>query len=72
MQVMIYQRLLQGLADACDAEYSVELLALHRLDGKVQLSKEVSTLLSHSELSKSTNLCFIARINPALGRKVPP
>ena len=40
---MLYRSLLQGLTDACDAELGSEILALHRLDGKAQLSKEVSS-----------------------------
>ena len=44
VQVMMYRSLLLGLADACDAECGAEILALHRLDGKAQLSKEVSHL----------------------------
>ncbi len=40
--MMLYRSLLLGLADACDAECGSEILALHRLDGKAQLSKEVS------------------------------
>lgn len=46
LQVMLYRSLLQGLTDACDAELGSEILALHRLDGKAQLSKEVSSTVS--------------------------
>lgn len=42
LQVMIYRRLVLGLAEACTGDSVVEILALHRLDGKAQLSKEVS------------------------------
>lgn len=43
-QVMIYRSLLLGLAEACTGGFVAEILALHRLDGKAQLSKEVSTV----------------------------
>ncbi len=44
LQVMMYRSLLLGLTKACTGESVAEILALHRLDGKAQLSKEVSRL----------------------------
>ncbi|KAK9909719.1 hypothetical protein WJX75_006580 [Coccomyxa subellipsoidea] len=72
LQVMLYRSLLQGLTDACDAELGSEILALHRLDGKAQLSKEV---MKHSRTHK---IALIVNLNQLLGSlratalKLPP
>lgn len=62
-QVMLYRSLLLGLADACDAECGSEILALHRLDGKAQLSKEVSHAVHRGVAALLFFACCL-RLNP--------